>query len=367
MEDVARLVSTCVCLDHSYRGVKDPEELVRAALERDHLPYRRPGSSANLPARTLLESLGNGHASAYTTSVHAPERGRGDSDFEGFDSTPRVRIRERLHPHLPLFGTHGHGTYDSTDGSGSQQNQHRTFESSDERSSPNCIQEPSLLFSNTGSTSPLSLTGTSPRPGRSPRSSRQSSLERSTAAAFSALVQPPARHSPLTQPSPLSLSSVPLPEACPEDSPQVAVPPNNDTKRAPLLAEGTGGKNSSSSANTESSTESPLSTPPPKPSFTPPNALEPPEPPSETPALDSTSRFGGGSFTDFGVGHTASESSNEQQQRALEMLHHENARLQDLNLLITWMREETKRHAERLYRDRIIMHGEEMELQNLVS
>jgi len=29
------------------------------------------------------------------------------------------------------------------------------------------------------------------------------------------------------------------------------------------------------------------------------------------------------------------------------------------------MREETKRHAERLHRDRIIMHGEEMELQNL--
>jgi len=159
-----------------------------------------------------------------------------------------------------------------------------------------------------------------------------------------------------------------LPEVSPEDSPPVAVPPNNDTKNVPLSAEGTGGEdNSSASANKESFPESPLSSPPPKPSFTPPDALEPPEPPSETPALDSTSKVGGSSFTDVGAGPTASESSNEQQQRALEMLHHENARLQDLNLLITWMREETKRHAERLHRDRIIMHGEEMELQNLVS
>ncbi|KAF8317163.1 hypothetical protein DL93DRAFT_2055741 [Clavulina sp. PMI_390] len=51
--------------------------------------------------------------------------------------------------------------------------------------------------------------------------------------------------------------------------------------------------------------------------------------------------------------------------RALETLQRENMRLKDLNLLALWMREQMKKHVERLHRDRIVLTGEEMERQNL--
>jgi hypothetical protein len=372
IEDVAHLVSTCIRLDHSYQGPKDPEEVVRATLERDGLPYRAPlEPDANLSIRAFLATPRNGHTRAYAGPAHVPGHGRGDSDPESFGSTPRARMRERLHPHPPSFGTYG--AYDGTSGSnetpGLLPNQHRMFESPTDRTLPTpmqAAQEAPLLFSTTYSTSPLSLTDTPPPPpGRSSaRGSRQSSLERiTTPAVFSALVQPsPARHSPLANPSPLSLSSIPLPELSLEGSPEETVP-TNDINNSLSPAEQREDSAPSSVAKDPSS-ESSLSPPPPGPSSTPLDA--PKSSPGTFPelTLDPTMPA---SLSDTVADRAASELSNEQQQRALEVLQHENARLQDLNLVIMWMREETKRHVERLHRDRIIMNGEEMERQNLVS
>lgn len=362
MEDVARLVSTCILLDHSYQGPKDPEEVVRAALERDGLPYRTPEPSASLSIRTLFASPRNGRTRAYTASPRIAGHSTGESDPESFGSTPRARLRERLHPHLPLLGTHG--VYDG-DG-GHPLNRHRTLESPTGRTSPNPTQpvQEALLFSNAYSTSPLSLTDTPPLSRSSERESRQSSLERTTAAVFS---QPtPARYTPLAQPSPLSLSSVPLPEMSPEDSPEVLQP--NDTNSAPLPAGRTEVEGHTPvSENKEPSLESSLY---PQPLQVPAASPDCPESLSETPpdpTSDLTSQVEQTYLSDASAAGVISELSNEEQQRALEVLRHENARLQDLNLVIMWMREETKRHVERLHHDRIVIHGEEMERQNLVS
>lgn len=104
-DEVARLVATCTRLDHSYQGPKDPEEIVRAALERDGETYHEPTQpNASLSMRALLsstpEASGNGHP-------YPVRQGRRGSNGEGdsFGSTPRARMRDRLHPHMAPLGT----------------------------------------------------------------------------------------------------------------------------------------------------------------------------------------------------------------------------------------------------------------------
>lgn len=59
--------------------------------------------------------------------------------------------------------------------------------------------------------------------------------------------------------------------------------------------------------------------------------------------------------------------TDERQLRAFDVIQHENARLRDLSQLTIWMKDEMRHHVERLHQERMVISGEEMERQSLVS
>lgn len=477
-DDVARLVATCIRLDHSYQGPKDPEEIVRAALERDGEVYYPPSeTSSALSMRAFLsgrDGIGAGSGNA-ARALYARRGSRGDSESDVFGSTPRARMRDRLYPHLaPLTANmndlqgsdtsltdsqHTSPHTNALSSSYSYTYPHRSFDSPIERSYTPAYahsqdHELPLLFSHTQTYTPSPLSPTepstsssaiiSPPPGRSSvLGSRQSSLERGVTAAnssISALLSgvltpqvpasaapslpvgvlsgtPHARHSPLAHPSPLSLSSMPLPEVSPEGSPEDdrSLPPADEAEE-PQTSDVASGDENSGSVRPPFQTS--LSPPPPSlaigldpwsssedaiPQVTSPAALgsgsgtptsttpispTPNTSSSSVPMLSSNSAPAPSSstFTSLSSSKRAtpvatpspspdppsasastSQPQDEETKRALETLHRENVRLKDLNLLTLWMREETKKHIERLHKDRVILTGEEMERQNLVS
>lgn len=368
-EEVALVVASCIRLDYSFNG-PDPEEVVRNTLQRDGAVYRTPP-----PVLTSL-SMKRGVSDQGETGLAGSGPEKRNSDPDSYGTTPRAKLRDHLHPHIPILGTndrHGH--------------EDLVFDSPVERT-PSGELGQTLLFSHSSSYPTISsprLSDTS-----SARASRAPSRERSATTPG-----PPSRPSPLAQPSPLSLSSIPLPETDDENETETGGSPISRNTGVSTPTSPTARKSRSPSRDLVSSSSSlgptrllshsssepsratsrrgstnlsavlPFSTSrsssssgltsPTQPLLTPPSHSDP------SPTLLEPHSFS------LGSSPTPSSTPQHPSGRALEILQQENSRLRDLIGLSVWTREQVKRHVERLHRDRIIITGEEAERQSLVS